>query len=74
MIKIRLKVDGEELSLPREMVGRAAAAAACKQLRKSGALRLRRVSDHSFVGDATPIGDVLQDGAELELVAGEHDD
>jgi hypothetical protein len=69
MLYMRLIVNGEALSFPREMVGAHAAVLACKHLQLDpGELRLRR-PDGSFVGDAMPVGDVLADGDELELAS-----
>jgi hypothetical protein len=66
---IRLKINDVEVSIPSEMVGRDAAAIAAEQLGDfEGDLRLCRVADHMFVGDVVPVGQVLADGDELELV------
>jgi hypothetical protein len=66
---LRLIVEGVELSIPKDMVGAAAAAFACQRLGMTDPeLRLRRKSGEGFVGDAVVIGSVLHDGDELELV------
>ena len=66
---IRVVICGEEQHLPRDMVGFHAALELGFRLglNPSG-LTLQRKSDHTYIGGSVTVGDVLQDGEELEFV------
>jgi hypothetical protein len=65
---IRVAIHGEEQHIPREMVGFHATLELGIRLgmNPSGFI-LRRKSDQTYVGASAPVGEVLQDGDELEF-------
>lgn len=70
MDQIQIVIDGRTESLPREMVGSQAVVELCNRLgRDASSLSLRRLSTGTYVGDTQPLGEVLHDGEELELVS-----
>jgi hypothetical protein len=69
---VSLRINNEDVVIPDNMVGSAAAAFACNRLGISeSGLRLRRKASQEWVGDNSPIGETLHDRDELELVAPE---
>ena len=70
MEQIQIVIEGRTESLPHGMVGSAAVAELCNRLgRDASGLSLRRLSTGTYIGETQPLGDVLQDGDELELVS-----
>jgi hypothetical protein len=65
---IRVKINGNEQHLPREMLGFHATLELARRLgvNPSG-LVLRRVSDQAYIGDSASIGEVVRDHDELEF-------
>jgi hypothetical protein len=69
MEQMRVVIEGRTESLPREMVGSHAVVELSNRLgRDASGLSLRRKLTGTYVGESQPLGDVLQDGEELELV------
>jgi hypothetical protein len=65
----RLIIDGVGESFPSEMTASHAVVAVCKwRSRDPDGFVLRRIADGTDVGQARALGDVLQQGDELELV------
>ena len=70
MEQIQIVIEGRTESLPEGMVGSDAVAELCSRLgRDASGLSLRRLSTGTYIGETQPLGDVLQDGDELELVS-----
>jgi hypothetical protein len=70
MGQIQIVIEGRTESLPEGMVGSHAVVELCNRLgRDASGLSLRRLSTGTYVGETQPLGDVVHDGDELELVS-----
>lgn len=63
-MKIRIVIDGQDQSVSTEMT----AAAVVSLLGRDSAEWVLRREDGTYVGETEPIGDLVGDGEELELV------
>lgn len=66
---IRVFIAGNEQHIPREMVGfHATVELGARVGQNPTGLTLRRKADQTYVGESSPVGNVLRDGDELEFV------